>query len=257
VGDADPVQDRYAGDVGDFQTLGLLRALSGADRDLLRLGVCWYLTEDEWTNGDGRHVRYLEAGNQIGRSLERCDADLYRSLRELVWSSRRSVAALEASTTLPQGTVTYAKRLAPAMSTEERCAWHSGALTMLRPADLVFLDPDNGVVRRLGTKGHKYALLDEVADYAARGQSVVVYQHASRKPGGLPVEVERRLRDLASASGVDPLGAMVLRRGSARFFMVVAQPAHGDVLRRRLEAFAEAWRHHGELLRWRGVLHDR
>ena len=40
------MQDRYAGDVGDFMKFGLLRAVSGGVLPL-RLGVNWYLTGDE------------------------------------------------------------------------------------------------------------------------------------------------------------------------------------------------------------------
>ena len=37
------MQDRYAGDIGDYGKLGLLRSLS---RTGLRIGVNWYLTPD-------------------------------------------------------------------------------------------------------------------------------------------------------------------------------------------------------------------
>src|SRR4029077_3434148 len=47
------MQDRYAGDVGDYVTLALRRHLSGADR---KLGIAWYLHPD--TTGGG-HIRYL------------------------------------------------------------------------------------------------------------------------------------------------------------------------------------------------------
>lgn len=44
------MQDRYAGDVGDFVKLGLLRAISPGRK----LGVAWYRYQDEAHNGDGR-----------------------------------------------------------------------------------------------------------------------------------------------------------------------------------------------------------
>jgi len=50
------VQDRYAGDVGDFGKYGLLRALC---KDDLSLGVVWYLVPDEEGTGDGGHVGVL------------------------------------------------------------------------------------------------------------------------------------------------------------------------------------------------------
>ena len=44
------MQDRYAGDIGDFVKLGLLRALSSG----CKLGIAWYRFPDEDHNGDER-----------------------------------------------------------------------------------------------------------------------------------------------------------------------------------------------------------
>ena len=53
------VQNRYAGDVGDYVKFGLLRALTDADDEpALSLGVMWYLTADEDHNQDGKHISY-------------------------------------------------------------------------------------------------------------------------------------------------------------------------------------------------------
>ena len=52
------MQNRYAGDVGDFGKLGMLRALAQSD---LKVGVNWYLVPDENHNDDGKHIGYLAA----------------------------------------------------------------------------------------------------------------------------------------------------------------------------------------------------
>jgi hypothetical protein len=49
------VQDRYAGDIGDFQKYALLKALSEKD---LRLAVIWYLNPDVEGNADGSFMAY-------------------------------------------------------------------------------------------------------------------------------------------------------------------------------------------------------
>ena len=49
------MQDRSAGDVGDFAKFGLLRALSTKRR----IGIAWYLHPDSGPAGDGRHTDYL------------------------------------------------------------------------------------------------------------------------------------------------------------------------------------------------------
>lgn len=52
------MQNRYAGDVGDFGKYGLLRCLCG-EPPLLSLGVVWYLVSDEQCDQDAKHTRYL------------------------------------------------------------------------------------------------------------------------------------------------------------------------------------------------------
>ena len=72
------MQDRYAGDIGDFVKYALLRAIS-PERSL---GVAWYLHPNEGPSGDGRHVSYLSNAKEW-RYL---DADLFDVLREIVFS---------------------------------------------------------------------------------------------------------------------------------------------------------------------------
>lgn len=82
IGDTVPVQDRYAGDVGDFSKYGLLRWLTASvgEHPPLSLGVVWYLTPDESHNADGKHVSYLQPGNRAGEQLRRLDPDSHRDL---------------------------------------------------------------------------------------------------------------------------------------------------------------------------------
>ena len=50
------MQNTYAGDVGDFGKLGLLRQLS---KSQLIIGINWYLVPDENHNADGKHIGYI------------------------------------------------------------------------------------------------------------------------------------------------------------------------------------------------------
>ena len=53
------MQDRYAGDVGDFGKFGLLRTLCELNAPQLKLGIVWYLVPEESHNEDGKHTKYL------------------------------------------------------------------------------------------------------------------------------------------------------------------------------------------------------
>jgi hypothetical protein len=85
------MQNRYAGDIGDFVKLGILRALSPG----YRLGVAW-LFPDEEHKKDGRHICYLDQPLQ----WRHFDPQLFDALGEIVSSSQRDVRALEAANIL-------------------------------------------------------------------------------------------------------------------------------------------------------------
>jgi hypothetical protein len=242
------VQDRYAGDVGDYQKLGLLRAFASQG---LRVGICWYLAPDESHNGDGRHVGYLASGNGLGASLRRCDPDLYADLFRFIAAKRRSVAALEQLDSFP-ASASHAARLERSMGAADRARWQRDALEALKDPDVVFCAPDNGCRVVLPTRQpEKHALLNEIGDYLARGQSVVVYQHRDRTSGHSLDRLQHHLEVLHHATGFEPLGGVLARRGSQRFFLVVAQQAHRSRLLAAIEAYERAWAGHVAFARYR------
>lgn len=230
------MQDRYAGDVGDFLNFALLRILiSSSDLDL---GVVWYRVADEAHNGDGRHVSYLRPDNAIGRRLRALDPDLHDRLGEVVGSGRRSIEAVERSGALPERTTTFARPV-----DTDRTAWLREALDATAGCDVVFLDPDNGIRRTdhptawQGSRSGKHAYLDEVRPFVDRGQSVIVYHHADRT-ATVGEQARRRLDDVADELGVEPLAAVRASRGSCRLFLVVAAIDHRDHLSGRLAHIA-------------------
>ena len=88
------MQDRYAGDLGDFLKFGLLRRLAPPDSPWPRLGVIWYRTADEAHNADGKHIAYLTPGHRSAGQLRQLDPDLYDRLARVVSAGQRSTAAL-------------------------------------------------------------------------------------------------------------------------------------------------------------------
>jgi hypothetical protein len=242
------VQDRYAFDAGDFVKLGLLRALIAGTG--LRLGINWYLVPDEAHNADGKHVAYLRPDHTRHGALAACDPTLM-ALFSMVDLTQRSVAALEGCGALPSGSLTYDKHLRPSMTGGARRAWHVGALRGLAGADVVFVDPDNGLsTKPRGTRSNKYVFPTELADYSTRGQSLVVYHHADRTRGGVATQVPRRLDELSEATGVRAFGAVVTRLGSVRFFLIVPAPSHRRAIADALATYVRSWGACAELMEY-------
>ena len=233
------MQNRYAGDVGDYVKFGLLRALTGADDEpALSLGVMWYLTADEDHNQDGKHISYLEDGSRWARRLAPCDPDLYRCLQRVVAGGTRSVDALKGAGALPVGTASYA-----ALVSSDRTSWLEAGLRRTAGCDVVFFDPDNGLTTPardpIGSRhAAKYAYPEELARFAQRDQSLVVYQHTDRSAPVIE-QARRRLQELSDATHRVPWGALRCLRGTSRLFLIAPADRHRAIISRRLRRFGE------------------
>jgi hypothetical protein len=149
------VRDQYAGDVSDLMKFAFLRALVGPDRTL---GIAWYYASGDDGRADGKHLEWRQ--DSTWRSL---DPDLYDCLSVL---SERSIAALERLTIWPKGCRFHSEPLPPR---EQRKAWAGRKLSALNGANIVFLDPDNG----LGNDTTKHATFEELRLLRSPGRAIV------------------------------------------------------------------------------------
>lgn len=167
-----------------------------------RLGVNRYLTvhpegQGQPGGGDGNFRKHLHEDG-----WDHLDPDLLGRMRNVFGRLKpadRHVALLEDETMLPGATFFQEALPTGATPPERRAArhaWHTRALHRLAETDVVFIDPDNG----LQVKSHgplserlcKYATYAEVADYLARGQALVAYQHKPRLTWEQAVRMVRR-----------------------------------------------------------------
>ena len=233
------MQNRYAGDLGDFGKLGLLRVLQASG---LSIGLNWYLSPDEKHNDDGRFVQYLN--DETFRSY---DEQLWLELRRIVNSGQRTVSALENAHLLDA--VYFADPLfASGKTSAERSAareeWHQKALNTLSNVDIVCVDPDNGVLvpSVVGTRREiKYVKPQELADYYRQGSSVVYYQHKARIPDSVYVDRHRALigsPDFEKASGY----GLKFTKTSLRYYFFAVQPKHKKIITEAINGMlATAW----------------
>lgn len=236
------MQDRYVGDVGDFVKYGLLRAIRGAKR----LGVAWYLHPDAGPSGDGKHITYL----QHPCEWRKLDRELFDALKEVTepGTNRRSVAKIQESRILGDA-VFAADRLDIAgvkLRDRERWRdkWFDGVKRQLVDCDLVFADPDNGLVpddrflptRKVSAKGIPIV----EAKALAEGRTAVIYHHNSMRPGGHLKEI-RWLKDQLPAGTM----AYYWRRVSNRTFFIINPD---EQIQWRLLQFEKQWGDRGKLL---------
>lgn len=221
------MQNRYTGDIGDYGKLGMLRQLS---RTGMTIGVNWYLTPDETHNGDGMHTNYLNDQRFRG-----CDEYLWNELGRIVNSGKRQVSALEQSGLLRAKYFSQVLDFEGAKKPERpimRWEWHSKAMERLSGCDIVFVDPDNGLIvpsEEGTTKSNKFVLPFELADYYRAGASVIYYQHKARRPDEFYVEQHRQL--LCSGGFPNAVGlGLKFRTTSLRYYFCAVQPHHKDAI---------------------------
>ena len=245
------MQDRYAGDIGDFGKYGLLRALCGEDEHgpALRLGVLWYAFEGdaEESPGDGGHTSYVHS--ERGGRFEACDPELFAIMRAIVCGDARSIAEVEKRGALPSDTLYFSRPLKfrgmkPGTPRElKRQRWIEAAQRAVRAASVVFVDPDNGLetasVGQLTAKGPKYVYHDDLDALLDGRRSVVVYHQLGRQQH--KQQIKRRLGELQDRLDT-PKGAFALRyrRGTARAYFVLPSRQHAKQLRARAEAILQS-----------------
>jgi len=221
------MQDRYAGDIGDFGKFSLLKELS---RQGFSIGINWYKTDtlDSEKKPDGR-VKQNDGGyTEIPENLKDCDISLAETLSAIAECNDRSIYKLEEAHLL-QNAVYYSE----AVSVDEREDWHRQAMIFFKDnhSDLVFLDPDNGLlassVKKHQPRSVKYAFYEEVQDYIKQGKSVLVYNHRNRKPElQYFSEIESRLREALTNPKIFEI---TFPRFSIRdYFAIPALPVHSE-----------------------------
>ncbi|MBR1509029.1 MAG: hypothetical protein IJ619_13635 [Eubacterium sp.] len=156
------MQDRYAGDVGDYGKIALLRFLQAQG---FSIGVNWYRVAemDSEKNADGSY-KQNDGKYLISEKLRECDPTLADHLMKIAHSKRRSIRSIQKADLIP-GAIYFDVPL----SVEGRSEWHQKGMDKLAEADLVFMDPDNGLkVKSIGkrsAKSIKYTFYEEVKDY--------------------------------------------------------------------------------------------
>ena len=231
------MQNRYTGDIGDFGKLGLLRILHAAG---FSVGVNWYLTPDENHNQDGKHTNYDD--------LRSCDENLWRELKQIVDSGNRSVAALQKDSILKATFFAEPLDFKGKKKAERRLIrenWHQNALKALCGSDLVFVDPDNGLIVPSAEgkpKENKYVLTKELADYYEQGSSVIYYQHKARRKDSYYEDQHRQLLSRPEFAGASGLGIKFWKT-SHRYYFFILQPEHRDNITKAVhDMLGSEWR---------------
>jgi hypothetical protein len=240
------MQDRYAGDVGDFGKFSLLKSLFDRASDCL--GVVWYLFPDETHNDDGKYTKYIEK-----QEFQSCDPDLINKLSNVL-SGERSVYALENNNILKTNTVYYSGKLDFQLiyltqkksdietRLSKRQEWLKNAIKTVKLCNIVFLDPDNGLeinsCKKMSLmKSGKYAYYSEIKKLFEGKDACVIYHHLNRNKKHKE-QIESRVKDLREK--IDSTGkifALRYKPYSPRVYFVISKKPIEKQLKNKIQRF--------------------
>ena len=240
------MKNQYVGDIGDYGKYGLLRFLAGHG---IKIGVNWYLTENDGS-ADGKFTDYLK------RPEERIyDPVLFDVLKEVAGRSDKDVNMIEQAGIIPGACFfgEYLKSSSLEVHAREmvRRLWFNNSTLLLKDADLIFADPDNGISYRKTAKtkdSEKFILPKEVVDYYESGRNVVFYCHKGRRKQEDWAQAKVQIREYIRDAQVR---AVTFHRGTQRSYIFVLHPDCCLEYERILTAFLDSvW---GEVFTWEDV----
>ncbi len=175
------MKDQYVCDIGDYGKYALLRAFALAG---VKVGINWYLTEDDGSS-DGKFKDYLNKGD-----LRWYTPELFDALKRIKDKGDPTVADIERAGILP-GACFYSEKLAldrtPVERKLQRKQWFENSLMELAGAELIFADPDNGLLEKddaSALNAEKYVLPHEIESLFRAGHNVVYYCQKGRRKYG-------------------------------------------------------------------------
>ena len=195
-------------------------------------------------------ITYLKVSRHNTSTYRQCDEDLYDALRKMVGESLVNGKELKIDPGRARFLLPVDERYYDVpLTSGKRKDWLADALTVTSEADLVFINPDNGIANldngiafAKDAKSPKHASIAELRRFAEQGKSLAIYHTWKRKEG---ITADEQIRRDSKALQValklsSPPWALRWHRISGRAYLIVPQPEqHRAIIRERLDAFLD------------------
>ena len=170
------MQQRYLGDIHDFQKFIFVKFLSCAFKQ--KIGLNWYLVDPtkigkkEVNKKDGEKRYFLQKNE-----FKTIDRKIYDEFVKLKSKKSRNINSFTKNTHMSQYVSFYNKKI-PLLNREK---WLVDSLSVFKKKDIIFLDPDNGLLKTTKSKkiSLKYVLVNEIEYYLSKKKVVIFTQFQS------------------------------------------------------------------------------
>lgn len=240
------MHDQFVADVGDFCKYIMLNKLSEIVNGRYKIGINWYYNRKP-TNT----LTYLHDPD-----YERINPVLFNQLKTIITDSNRNLSRIWRDAVLPVSHFIHFHDEIPYQDTSAqrgvyRTHWFDRSTEKLKDADIVFLDPDNGIpypdlkyldikipsIKPTHPDAIKYTYVDEIEKYYSKGKSVIVYQNIDRKG-----EMDRLHKLQLVKDAVRPGDFLIIRfkKVQVRFYVFILQAGHVDEFRKLIAILTSA-----------------
>ena len=228
-------ENQYVGDIGDYGKYSLLRVFSEAG---IRVGVNWYLTENDNSN-DGKFTSYLQKEDM------RCkDPVVFDALKKIAHKAGKSVKDIQRSGII-KNALFYDKKLdgkgTPSERDRNRNKWLFESMEELSDAELIFMNPDNGLLESNDASklsAEKYVIPDEVELYFNAGHNVVYYCHKGRRTDDVWQKYKNTMFErIPSAKPA----IITFHKGSQRSYVFLIHEKDFVKYRKIIDSFMRGW----------------
>ena len=176
------MQERYLGDIHDFYKFLFIKHL--ASNLKVRIGLNWFLVDpksiskSELKKNDGEKRSYLN-----NPKVTNLDEKLSSELSDLVKKKNRNLKNFTTKTHLQKFVKFYNEKI----MRNERKLWFENSINFFCKNEIIFLDPDNGILKRPnGRNSQKYVLLDELKSYQSKEKIIIFTQFQSYNKSFFP-----------------------------------------------------------------------
>lgn len=220
------MKDKYTGDIGDFVKIILLNELSSISNTTL--GINWYYNKRKYSyeknQKDGKHIDYLLNDK---KGIKKYAPTIYQSLQEIIQNKNRKIKNLFG---LINSNLHFYKEVP---NKNKRTQWINDSLNELSTANLIFLDPDNGICYDDKNGNVKHVLQKEIVQMYQAGKSLFIYNHVDRKSHD---EYLEKFKTISGKLNPKPNKIFILRASllSARDYAFFVHDTFQNVIERKL-----------------------